>query len=51
VRPAGLIIGKKSTGLTRGSCLHEANSGSLYTPPTNNLGGYPFNVNGYFCEN
>jgi hypothetical protein len=51
VKPAGLIIGKKSTGLTRGSCLHEANSGSLYMPPTNNLGGYPFNVNGYFVEN
>ena len=51
VRPAGLIIGKKSTGLTRGSCLQEANSGSPYMPPTNKPGGYPFNVNGYFVEN
>ena len=48
VRPAGLIIGKKSTGLKRGICLHEANSRSPYMPPTNKLGGYPFSVNGYF---
>ena len=51
VRPAGLIIEKKSTGLTRGSCLHKANSGSPYMPPTDKVGGYPFNVNGYFVEN
>jgi len=51
VRPAGLIIGKKSTGLTRGSCLHEANFGSPYMPRTDKAGDYPFSVNGYFVEN
>ena len=51
VRPAGLIIGKKSTGPTRGKCLHEAHSRSPYMSPTDKVGGYPFNVNGYFVEN
>jgi len=51
VRPAGLIIGKKSTGPTRGSCLHEAHPRSPYMPPTDKLGGYPFSVNGYFVQN